>query len=126
MTEKSSDSNDWLARQKRAGRSGETEPCSVQLAVAADGGGGNVELSCRKGPTINRATLENFCEIKMFESSISPSGLLERVVLPYSLPQSASMLVFSDIFILGQYCGILFSCGCNDDLIRRVSVEGQR
>jgi len=27
------------------------EPCSAQLAVAAAEGGGNVELSCRKGPT---------------------------------------------------------------------------
>jgi len=27
------------------------EPCSAQLAVGAAGGGANVELSCRKGPT---------------------------------------------------------------------------
>jgi len=40
----------------------------------------NVELSCRKGLTKKLCYPENTGEDKMFDSSISPSGLLERVV----------------------------------------------
>jgi len=57
------------------------EPCSAQLAVAAAEGGGNVKLSCRKGPTKKPCYPgKTPAKIKMFDSSISPSGLLERLV----------------------------------------------
>ena len=41
--------------------------------------------------------------------------------MDYSLPQSASILVLPDIFILGQYGSIFLSRGCNDNLIRGIS-----
>ncbi|MDP8235853.1 MAG: hypothetical protein P9M08_05680 [Candidatus Erginobacter occultus] len=41
----------------------------------------NEKLSGRKGPTKNRASPENLlAKIKMFDSNIRPSGLLERMV----------------------------------------------